>query len=714
MNPLVDILAKSAQNGGTPLIDHLRHVAIVAEKIAATGDFDLKIVRTGAYLHDIGKAHPDFQRKLRERVFDTGIPFRHEFASLLFLPLVPAEQWAFIVDMIVAHHRSLRKGKREQGFLDMTNIQDPDDVFERHAEPWNEWSPNVLVILNALEMETRPITLDEAKGAFEFVYDYCAAKRNGWSRWKGLLVGADHFASALIDETERCSSRLFTVPKFEFFHSRKSELYPLSLVDSSDVRPHTLVAAPTGAGKTDFLMRRCKGRVFYTLPFQASINAMFKRFTDGKCFPPETDIRLLHASSRLIVNSQDDYEERTLQPLVGSAIKVLTPHQLAALICGTRGFETIAVDVQGADVILDEIHSYSNIAQAMVLEIIKVLLKLGCRVHVGTATMPTALYQQTLRLLGGEDQVYQVRSSNEQLDSFDRHTVFKHPDQESAFRVLDKSLKRGDKVLVVSNRVDAAQQRFEEVRKLYPHIPMLLLHSRFRRGDRADLEQKLMSEFEQKPGPCIVVATQVVEVSLDISFDLMITDCAPLDSLIQRFGRIHRRRTPESIQHRTMKPVHIIAPPDDGNACKPYQKEMLQKSYAQLPDGEDLRERTIQKMIDAVYPCIDVEAIDMQGLVWQDDEILLTELCHYPSAVLIEALNIESASCIRFSDKEEYENGKFEERIRLEIPISQKAARYRKFTHFGHSEYGTEPLIVPDESYDPVLGLRLKEIDTFI
>ncbi|MBM4160736.1 MAG: CRISPR-associated helicase Cas3' [Ignavibacteria bacterium] len=712
MNPLVDILAKSKKNGGTALIHHLRHVATVAEKIAASSGLDPSVARIGSYLHDIGKAHPDFQRKLHERVFDMGIPFRHEFASLLFLPLVASTQWEPVIDMIVAHHRSIRKGKKEQGFLDMANREDPDEVFERHAEPWNEWSPHALTILNALAMQTRPVHLDEAKEAFEFVLGHCTAKQHGWSKWKGLLVGADHFASAVINETEQWSSKLFTVPEFDFFHSRTSELYPLSLIDASDTRPHTLVTAPTGAGKTDFLMRRCKGRVFYTLPFQASINAMFKRFTDGKCFPSDTDIRLLHASSRLIVDSQSDYEERAMQPLVGSAVKVLTPHQLAALICGTRGFETIAVDIEGTDVILDEIHSYSSTAQAMVLEIIKVLLTLGCRVHVGTATMPTALYNTTLELLGGEKRVYQVRLTKKQLDSFDRHVIYKHRGEQPAFEVLAEALERGDKILVVSNRVDAAQRRFERLRDLLPTTPMLLLHSRFRRADRADLEQRLMNEFEGRRGPCVVVATQVVEVSLDISFDLMITDCAPLDSLIQRFGRVNRRRNMGGRKQPELKPVHVIAPPKASQDCLPYQKEILEATFGQLPEGTVLKEQAIQKSIDAVYPTVQVQPIDTH-LVWRDGECLLTELCHYPSAVLMETLNIESASCIRLSDKEEYESGNFEARLRLEIPISQKAARYGKFTHFGHSDYGTQPLIVPDESYDSALGLRLVEIDAF-
>lgn len=712
MNPLTDILAKSPKNGGTPLVDHLRHVALVSEKIGSAIGLDTKVARTGAYLHDIGKAHPDFQRKLHQRVHDEGIPFRHEIASLLFLPLVPREQWANLIDMIVAHHRSLRKDKKEQGFLDLVDIQEPEDVFNRHAESWQEWSPHALTILKALGMETRALEINEASEAFDFVLDYCADKQRGWSKWKGLLVGADHFASALIEETERFSSNLFKLPELHYFHSRRNDLYPLSLADSKDKRPHTIVTAPTGAGKTDFLMRRCKGRVFYTLPFQASINAMYRRFTN-ECLPEGTDIRVLHASSRLVFNKSDDYEEKALQPLVGSAVKVLTPHQLAALICGTRGFETIALDVAGTDVILDEIHSYSKTAQAMVLEIIRVLLKLGCRVHVGTATMPSALYEQALRLLGGEAQVYQVRLTNEQLDSFDRHIVHRHQSEDSALGMVTEAIERGEKVLVVSNRVDVAQQRFQLLGERHPHIPSLLLHSRFRRCDRAGLEQRLMKEFEKGSGPCIVVATQVVEVSLDISFDVMITDCAPLDSLIQRFGRINRRRTVEAVGQRLVKPVHVIAPPEDGAACLPYKKKVLEDSFAQLPDGGLLCERDVQQMIDTVYPTLEVVPIDTH-LVWQDDEFLLKELCHWPSSVLMETLNIESATCIRLSNQEEYENGKYEDRLRLEIPISQKAARYRKFTHFGHSDYGTRPLIVPDGSYNPILGLTLSEIDSFL
>ncbi len=107
-------------------------------------------------------------------------------------------------------------------------------------------------------------------------------------------------------------------------------------------------------------------------------------------------------------------EEYPLHGLVGSAVKVLTPHQLAAIVFGLLWFETVMLDLQGAAVVLDEIHTYSDVSRSMVFEIVKVLLKLNCSIHIGTATMPTAMYQELLGLLRKEN-TYQVALPSSQL-----------------------------------------------------------------------------------------------------------------------------------------------------------------------------------------------------------------------------------------------------------------------------------------------------------
>jgi len=337
-------------------------------------------------------------------------------------------------------------------------------------------------------------------------------------------------ASATESEVELPIDRIFIQPDLAFYN-RQSKLYPLSLVPIDANKKHTIVTAPTGAGKTDFLMRCCKGRVFYTLPFQASINAMYDRI---KADLKNTDaqVYLLHAASNLKVKG-GSLEESIMQRHVGASVKVLTPHQMASIVFGIKGYEAMAIDLKGCDVILDEIHTYSDVIQAIVLRIVEILVALNCRVHIGTATMPTVLYQKILTLLGGTSQVYEVKLDDRVLETFNRHQVYKLQEKEEAFKVMADSVSEKKKILIVCNQVKRAQEMYDIVSDLYPNIDKMLIHSRYKRKDRARLEDELKKEFNvMDDEPCVVVSTQVVEVSLDISFDVMITECAPIDALI--------------------------------------------------------------------------------------------------------------------------------------------------------------------------------------
>ena len=271
-----------------------------------------------------------------------------------------------------------------------------------------------------------------------------------------------------------------------------------------------------------------------------------------------------------------------------------------------QGFESIMLDLEDTDVILDEIHTYSDYGRSMVLEIVRTLLKLNCRIHIGTATMPSLLYKKVLKLLQENGAVYEVKLEAETLDTFDRHEVYKMEDECEIDLVLKKAFQQKEKVLVIFNTVKKAQSEFKRLtQEVFPEIKdsAMLIHSRFRRGDRVHLENRLKTEFNGDGSeqfgeglqPCLVVATQVVEVSLDISFDRMITQVAPFDALIQRFGRVNRKRSDETIGK--YKPVHVIKL--SGNAL-PYKSETLKASYEQLKDGELLKERSLQAKIDAV------------------------------------------------------------------------------------------------------------------
>lgn len=711
--PLHQVLAKSINYGSLTLLEHTQQVTQAIEVFAkhyAFG-FDVKLVRKGAILHDLGKAHPHFQRKIQQHNGSSLVEMRswdfthrHEISSLAFLPIFPREEWNILIDLVIAHHKSIENDPSERGILDLD--QNDREWKENHLLEWEDWAEYGLEILESFGINTKPISLQEAEQALEYVCAYCENKHSGWSPLRGLLKSADHFASAFMHETEKKLKVLFEIPNFAFYwqEERQSDIYPLSKTDALDGRKHTLVVAPTGAGKTDFLLKRCRGRVFYTLPFQASINAMYERI---KNTIPNEDIRLLHATSKIVVKNRID--EQILQPLSGSAVKILTPHQLAAMIFGTSGFEAVMLDLQGTDVILDEIHTYSDYSRAMVIEIVKMLIRLDCRVHIGTATMPSVLYDELLKILGGQEQVYEVKLADEVLDTFNRHQVYKIEEEAEIFPILKEAFEKQEKVLVIFNTIKKAQETFQQFQNDFPDIPKMLIHSRFKRGDRVALEKELTEDFNKREEACLVVSTQVVEVSLDISFDRMITQCAPLDGMIQRFGRVNRKRNQETIGK--YKPVHIIRP--KGNVL-PYKLETLEESFEQLPNkGQILEEKKLQTKIDKVYPTLDMKTIDVH-LIYKNDKYILKELCNNKKAVLVDALEIESATCILEADREKYLTAKWEERLHLEIPINYKSiSRYKN--QYEQLEVGAYPFVVPqDEDAYKTFGLQLVEHNSFI
>ncbi len=723
MNILDNILAKSVNYGGLTLLDHTIQVSeairLFAEKYAF--DFDVDLAVKGAILHDIGKAHPHFQRKIRDingqsisekREWD--FIHRHEISSLAFLPCFPIEEWNTLIDLVVAHHKSIENDPSNRGIIDL--LENDRNLIDNHLKNWDGWKEYGFAVLKNFNITTKEISYEEAKKSLDYVIEYCESKKNGFSPLRGLLKSADHFASAFMHNTPKQLEHLFEIPDLSFYHDerRQNEIYPLSKISTNDPKKHTLVVASTGSGKTDFLLRRCKGRVFYTLPFQASINAMWERV---KTVVPNKDIRLLHATSKIVTKNKID--EQILQPLAGSAIKILTPHQLAAIIFGTSGFETVMLDLQGTDVILDEIHTYSDFSRSMVLEIVKTLLSLDCKIHIGTATMPTVLYYDLLEILGGKNSVYEVSLEDEVLDTFDRHIIDKMDDESQLENILESAFKNREKVLVIFNTIKEAQAFFKSIedKENFSSVPKMLIHSRFKRGDRVNLETQLKNKFngdgslEYGNGlmPCLVVSTQVVEVSLDISFDRMITQCAPLDSLIQRFGRVNRKRDKNTIGK--YKPIHVLKP--IGNVL-PYKIETLRASYDQLPDNfELLKERSLQAKIDVVYPILETKEIDVH-LIFKDNKYHIRELTNNKKAVLVEALEIESATCILEEDREKYINANWSDRSQMEIPVNYKTiVRFKN--EYEQLEIGSYPFVVPQNTKEyNKYGLQLVEQNNFI
>lgn len=732
-----NLLAKSADRGLLFLEEHTLHVVQAIERFAKAYSFDHEMARKGAILHDLGKAHPVFQamlidkpkdgredwlsklagreairKELRYRDLDQAPTHRHEYSSLAFLPLFPKDEWPALIEMVVAHHKSVIGDKSGRGLLDLLEEEggDPSIVLETHLNYFEQWAPAAIEVGAEFGLPPKSISEEEASDALGYAIGYVENMPYDWSPYRGLLMTADHFASGFQNDTTKRTLELFRVPDTTPYEERtKSEhayLYPLSQVGVDVAKKHTLVTAPTGAGKTDFLIRRCKGRIFYTLPFQASINAMYKRF---KVDFSDADIRRVHSASKVSLETepegrkvaQEATEDIDMQHHPGASIKVMTPHQLSALVFGTPGHESIALDVRGQDVILDEVHTFSDKGQRMVLEIVQRLIYLDCRVHIGTATLPTALAKRLLELLGGSKSVYQVGLSEGVLDDFDRHIIHKSYedraiDHVAMYSIIDLAIAKGERVLIVANQVKRAQKIYESLQKKYSDLPTVLIHSRFRRKDRAALEKKVVELQDSSHGKqaAIAIATQVVEVSLDISYDRMITEAAPLDALIQRFGRVNRKRKPKG--ERELRPIHILAPSEKPREVLPYDIDVVKRSYEVLPDGEVFKEKRTQSLLDVVYP----ESVpiptsnDYQFLA--DGSCRMKKLEHRPRGVIIEALGIEGQCCILASDVGDYRSASHYEKPLYEIPVP---GNFNSYNRLAIEQSGSYPLVLPDERY---------------
>lgn len=715
---LENIKAKSIDQNDLSLLDHTQQVVQTIKYIADgfEREFDKDIAAKGAVLHDLGKAHTFFQqningykpKSLREKKKRENFKHRHEISSLAFLPAFPREEWPLLIEMVVAHHKSIQDDPSIRGIIDLEKNSLSDfSWIEDHLKDWEDWFPYGKQIIELCGYDCPDIKIEEAENALRYAYRLCEKMKSGWSEWRGLLKAADHYASAFSYDIDSRLKYAFRQPDISFYTNgkRKSELYPLSLVSIKTEKKHSLVVAPTGAGKTDFLLKRTKNRIFYTLPFQASINAMYDRFKET--IEPKEGIRLQHGTSKIKVGK--NINEQIEQSKVGASIKVLTPHQLAGIIFGIKNFESILLDIEGCDVILDEIHTYSETSQSMVIEIVKVLVDFNCRIHIGTATMPTPLYKELLSILGGKEKVLETSLNKDKLIEFNRHQIYKHETDFNYNSLLHKAIKENEKVLVILNTVKQAQKVFTELRKEFPDIDMLLIHSRFRRKDRIALETELTEVYNNSNKACIVVSTQVVEVSLDISFDRMITQAAPLDSLVQRFGRIHRKRSPSTIN--TYRSIHILAPSKN---TLPYNKEIVVKSFEQLPsEGGIFQEAELQQKMDAVYKDLELKSIDFH-LKYKDGHFIQKKLTDNSKSILIEALEVDGATCILESDREKYLDANWKDRVQLEIPISYRSL-WKYKDEYEQLEQGNKPFVVPQslEAYQEI-GLDLVEHENIL
>lgn len=181
-------------------------------------------------------------------------------------------------------------------------------------------------------------------------------------------------------------------------------------------------------------------------------------------------------------------------------------------------------------------------------------------------------------------------------------------DEELALEVKQK-IKQGGVAGIIVNTVKRAQtlaKVFQEDPTIKADTYLMVLHSAFLAPERSAQEealQKCIGKNGQRPHKMIVIGTQVLEQSLDIDFDVLYTDIAPIDLILQRAGRLHRHmiQRPQSLKVPELFVMGIEAPYEYGDANEAiYEKYLLMKSNYFLPDTVTLPD-DISELVQKVY-----------------------------------------------------------------------------------------------------------------
>ncbi|MEF2280300.1 CRISPR-associated helicase Cas3' [Deinococcus sp. YIM 134068] len=677
---IAHILAKSEQEArgtrrGQPEETLEQHTRLVVERLAGLMNRAPRIAQIAgradfwhvafwaAVIHDFGKAATGFQQMLQPGGERFG--HRHEVLSLAFLPDVADEETRQAVALaVVSHHRDsgvihdqyILETSKEANPTQIENLRSQlrvEDVaslrnwLQTAPEGWRE-ELGFSAAAVGKRRSGNPQDLAELLDESLWMYTHFSDVREGG------LTGADYpwaiLLRGLIQQADRLASAHAGIPQpyalpdmTRLEEIIRAKIPPEKVKEFGGLRPHQrdaakttggqghlILIAPTGSGKTEAALLWAWARqqelgpcrVTYSLPYQASLNAMQRRLAGDL----NTEVAILHGRA-LQVLFQSAVERRgdgdTLQDLTrearrisdynhlyGPAVAVVTPYQLLRAAYRLPGYETVLASVAGSALILDELHAYEPQRLGMFMALLEDLVgRWGVRACVMTATMPGWLREKLEGLLNAE-----ARSAPRDIALQNcRHRLELREGSLEDPTVLDDIAARvgaGESMLVAVNTVRKAQWVMAELQGRLGPARVRLLHGRLNGRGRRAVEEEVLGALKAGTGgqPLAVVATQVIEVSLDLDFDGIVSEPAPLEALIQRFGRVNRRgEKGETVflegHPVRVVPVTVLAQPASGQSV--YEDTLVERTLEVLREcvaaGGLLHDDLLSGWLERIY-----------------------------------------------------------------------------------------------------------------
>ena len=544
--------------------------------------------------HDIGKANDGFQKMIQgkpTRLSPKQQPIRHELLSALLLAEEgEVRDWALnllsdngkfddaeellecVIGAVGGHHRKLdeewKKGSlalRDGGcgqvvktFLTHDNLK---SLFDGKVTREIDFD---LIRNKENSLQDKRIDFLKCSNEFQDKLD----KNYDWWRFsavlKALTSAADVAGSALPEKNIEPREWIeINLAESQFLKAEQMREVVKVRLDGNELRKFqqavadsqkkiTLVEAGCGSGKTvaayAWAENHADGKkLFFCYPTTGTATEGFR----GYVAENDVEAELVHSRSSVDIQKmtevKGDEESREDEEIEKRfrieslkmwfpQVVVCTADTVLSLVRNNRKGWYNSPAILTASFVFDELHAYDNRMFAAVIALIKALP--NAHFLLMTASLPKSRKDFLFKYLG-EENIECVQTPKE-LEELPRYEFQKLTDKKEAYDIAEKAKTEKLKILWICNTVARTQDVFDELK--LRNLPVQTYHSNFKYEDRTDRHQAVIKGFdrEESDESLIAVTTQVAEMSLDLDADILISEIAPVPSMIQRLGRLNR------------------------------------------------------------------------------------------------------------------------------------------------------------------------------
>lgn len=489
--------------------------------------------------------------------------------------------------------------------------------------------------------------------------------KDGWVKWFKTVMWTPEKAENIVDLYQERFS----------FEPREVQMKLAEVIQQSMQPGIFIIEAPMGVGKTEAALAAVEqlsyktGRsgMFFGLPTQATSDGIFSRIqmwlgNIAKSSTESKSLQLVHGKSYL--NKDFSSMAKNIDPDGTSDSSVIANEWFSGkktailddFVVGTvdhfllsalkqRHLALRHLGLSKKVVVIDEVHAYDAYMGQYLYRAIYWMGAYRVPVVILSATLPSSrrceLIEAYMRGTGQKMRdvkqtegwktsqaypliTYSDGDSVKQSVDFDvaveKEIEVRKIEDRDILMVLEECLSDGGIAGIVVNTVKRAQQLAEELASRFGEDIVELLHSSFISADRVEKEKRLIRMIGKnavRPHKKIIVGTQVIEQSLDIDFDVLISDLAPMDLLLQRSGRLHRH-TSESRPKGLENPVlYVLGTSDtftfEEGSSHVYGDYLLIRTQYYLPDMISLP-CDISTLVQKVYDDTDLDfaEVDLQ------------------------------------------------------------------------------------------------------